>query len=105
MAIKTIAKDVGVVGVSDWVSCGDAAETGGIRSIQAGIVGAGVISATIRISGCNDIRFPVTVADFTLSGSGRDTDAVELTFPWEYYRAEVTAISGTGALVTATMKL
>ena len=105
MAIKTIAKDVGVVSVSDWVSCGDAAETGGIRSIQAGIVGTGAISATIRISGCNDSRFPITVADFTLSGSGRDTDAVELTFPWEFYRVEVVAISGTGALATATMKL
>lgn len=105
MAIKNIAKDVGAVSIGDWISCGDAVETNGIRSIQAGIVGSGVISATVRISGCNDGRFPQTAVEFTLSGANVASDAAELTFPWEFYRMEVTAIAGTGTLATAVLRV
>ena len=105
MTTQVLMMDNSLVSVGDWKGCGDSGETGGIRSVQVGLVGVGAISATIRISGANDGRFPFTVADFTLSGSNKVTDAVELTFPWEFYRAEVVAISGTGATATAVMKL
>lgn len=105
MTTLTLMSDRGAVGVEPWQASGDTGETGGIRSVQAGLLGTGAVTATIRISGCNDGRFPMSVVDFTLSGTNSATDAAEVSFPWEFFRAEVIAINGTSARASVAMKI
>lgn len=70
------------------------------RSVQASVAGTGAVSATVDIFGANDIRFPIKIGTITLTGTGTASDALQDSFPWEYYFANVTAISGTGAAVS-----
>jgi hypothetical protein len=105
MTTVVLISDNSVLGGHEWSSGGDSSETGGVRSVQVGLLGTGSISATVVISGANDCRFPIKVAEFTLSGTNLVTDAVDLMFPFEFYRAEITAIAGTNARVTAVMKV
>lgn len=106
MTTLTLMNDKGSAGfVGDWMGGGNALETRGVRSVQVGLIGAGAISAVIRISGANDGRFPQTIVDFTLSGTNKTSDAVDISFPWEIYRAEIISISGTGAVASATLRV
>lgn len=77
----------------------------GRRSIQAGILGVGSVSATVQIWGFNDARFPELIATITLSGTNRASESFMDSFPWEFYRADVTAISGTGANVSVAASI
>ena len=75
-------------------------------TFQGTVVGTGAVTATITIEVSNDALYTVsTVAGtITLSGTTSHSDGfVTSNAPWKYVRANVTAISGTGATVTVTM--
>lgn len=64
------------------------------RSIQATVEGPAPVSATVKIYTCNDGRFPVEIAQFSLSSTG--TVASEIfadDTSCEVYMAEVIAVS------------
>ncbi len=72
-------------------------------SVQATVVGTGAVSATVLFQVSNDNVGWVTTATMTLSGTTSDTALVNITPSWTYFRASVTAISGTSAAVTVTI--
>jgi hypothetical protein len=75
-------------------------------TFQATVVGTGAVSATVAIEVSNDALFVVsTVAGtITLSGTTSSSDGFTTQHaPWKFVRANVTAISGTGATVTCLM--
>ena len=74
-------------------------------TIQAsGSTTAGSGSATIVIEVSNDDTNWITAGTITLTlGTTSTTDGFTTDAPWKYIRARVTALSGTGASVTALM--
>ena len=76
------------------------------HSFQAvGQTTASTGAATIVIQVSNDGINYVTLATITLSlTTSASSDGFACVNTWEYYRANVTAISGTGASVTVYMK-
>jgi len=74
-------------------------------TFQATVVGTGTVSATINIEVSLDgTNWCSTVAGtITLSGTTSATDGFTTSASWKYVRANVTAISGTGATVTVLM--
>jgi hypothetical protein len=75
-------------------------------TFQATVVGTGAVTATVDIEVSNDgVNVIDTVAGtITLSGTTSHSDGFTTQHsPWKYVRANVTAISGTGATVTVTM--
>jgi hypothetical protein len=73
----------------------------GIKTIQASMSGTGSISATVVIEVSNDNVNWLSESDSTLSLTGTTTASAGLMMSvnWKYLRANVTAISGTGASV------
>lgn len=75
-------------------------------SFQATVTGTGAVTATVDIEYSNN---GVDVVDtvggtITLSGTTSHSDGfVSQNAPWKYVRANVTAISGTGATVQVYM--
>lgn len=84
-----------------------AADRRASRTYQATVTGTGAVSATVIIEGSNEDQTSsqsyVTLATITLSGTTTATDGFVSLAQWAYVRARLTAISGTGAAVTATM--
>jgi hypothetical protein len=81
-------------------------------SFQAIISGTGSVSATIAIQVCieddtaNGINSNwITMSTITLSGTTTATDGFTTIAPWRWVRANVSAISGTGAIVKIIMGL
>ena len=75
------------------------------RTYQATVVGTGSVSATVIIEGSNDgssLSY-LTIGTITLSGTTSASDGFVSTASWSFVRARLTAISGTGAAVNATM--
>lgn len=77
----------------------------GFKAFHAYLSGTGAVSATVKIevSNLDPASYAsswVTAATFTLSGTGVVTDGFTAEGPFGYWRANVTAISGTGAAVT-----
>lgn len=75
-------------------------------TFQATVTGTGVVTATVDIEVSNDgTNWLDTVAGtITLSGDTTHSDGFTTTSaPWKYVRANVTAISGTGASVDVVM--
>lgn len=75
-------------------------------TFQATVVGTGAVTASVDIEVSNDGTYWVdTVAGtISLSGTTSHSDGFTTTeAPWKYVRANVTAISGTGATVNVTM--
>lgn len=105
MTQVVLMRDQGTTGLGKTVPAVDSSNPSGRRSIQVGVAGTGAVSATVKIYGCNDGRFLVNVMTITVSGTNSATDAAQDDFPWEYYVAEVTAVSGTGALVSVTASM
>ena len=69
---------------------------------QITVAGTGAVSATVLIEVSNDgtswLATPLgTVA---ISGTTSATDGFTTAAPWKYHRANISAISGTGATVT-----
>jgi hypothetical protein len=75
------------------------------RAIQATVTGSGAVSAAVSIYGNNGNANSggVLLGTITLSGTDSDTDGFASDAPWPYLYADLTAISGTGAAVTATV--
>lgn len=71
-------------------------------TFQATVTGTGAVTATVTIEFSNDgvnalstVGGTITLSGTTTSSDGFTTAAA----PWKYWRANVTAISGTGATV------
>ena len=79
-------------------------------SFQAIVTGTGSVGATVVIQGSNETATFngtksnwVTIDTYTLSGTTTATGGSTSTSVWRYLRANVTAISGTGATVEVIM--
>lgn len=76
------------------------------RTYQATVTGTGAVSATILIEFSNDeigwLPDAANPNSITLSGTNLATDGFVVSAPWGAVRANLTAISGTGAAVTVT---
>lgn len=99
--ITTIANAVAATADGEWYNTNGGAP----RSFQATVSGSGAVTATVEIrcsnvpSGDGDL-----MGTFTLSGTDTATNVFGSLYPYQYYRADVTAISGTSAAVTVLMK-
>lgn len=80
--------------------------TYGYRSFQAvGTVSASTGSTTVQIQASNDGTNYITLGTITLAlSTSAASDGFAAANSWEYYRANVSAISGTTATVTVYMK-
>lgn len=73
-------------------------------SFSANVAGTGSVSATVQIEVRNTVGGGwVLYGTMTMSGTTQAADAIAGTARYAEYRANVTAISGTGAAVTVTM--
>lgn len=72
----------------------------GPKSIQASVQGTGAISATVLIEVSNHSNIYLPHTTLTLSGTNVATDGFTDLGDWSFWRASVTAISGTDAIVT-----
>jgi len=72
-------------------------------SFQAILTGTGVLTATVDIEVSNDGSNWKAMHSFALSGVGLDNQVAVLTLPFSQIRANVTAITGTGAQVSVNM--
>lgn len=74
-------------------------------TFQATVTGTGAVTATVLIECSNDgTNWNTTVlGTISLSGTTTASDGFTTTAPWKYVRARVSAISGTGATVTANI--
>lgn len=72
---------------------------------QATVTGTGAVTATVIVEGSNESATGnfLTIATITLSGTTTASDGFVATSSWQFTRARLTAISGTGAAVTVTM--
>ena len=71
---------------------------------QATVVGSGSVSATVNLQASLDSSYWKTIKTFTLSGTTSDTDIALLDATFQFYRVNVSAISGTSATVTVLLK-
>ncbi len=76
-------------------------------AFQATVVGTGAVTATVTIEVSNDAVYTVStvLGTITLSGTTSSSDGFTSVAPWKYVRANVTALSGTGATVTCIMSV
>lgn len=76
-----------------------------LSSFQATVLGTGAVTATVEIEGSNDGAYwcDTPLGTITLSGTTSHTDGFTVNAPWKYVRANITAISGTGANVSVLM--
>lgn len=91
-----IARDRRTTGRSNPVSVpNQSARASGLRSIQISVEApAGPVSATVKLFGCNDGRYPIELATFNLSASGTwDTDVFADESHCEQYLIEVVSLS------------
>ncbi len=73
------------------------------RTFQAIVAGTGSVSATVLIEvSLNNSNWEL-LATIALTGTTSDSDGGAAEAPWQWYRARVSAISGTGAAVTVWM--
>lgn len=77
----------------------------GQRTFSAKVVGTGAVTATviIKVSNTGDDDDWATAATITLSGTTSDSDGFAMNAKWAYTKANVSAISGTGAAVIVTL--
>lgn len=101
--------------VGSLISLADAATTtgplptqqvsGNHRTYQATVTGTGAVTATVLIEVSNDGTNWFTQATISLSGTDSDTDGAALEANWPFVRANISAISGTGASVVVTLNV
>lgn len=74
-------------------------------TFQGIVTGTGAVTATINIEVSNDgVNWVVTpMGTIVLSGTTSVSDGFTSAAPWKYIRANVTAISGTGAIAQVLM--
>lgn len=69
----------------------------------ANVTGTGTVTATINLEGTQDPTGGigrVVLATITLSGTTTAFDGAALMAPWTYVRYNITALTGTGAVVS-----
>lgn len=72
--------------------------------IASGAVSSGAGSATVVVRGSHDGVVWIVLATLTLAlSTAAFADGIGSTVPYRYVRADLTAISGTGAVVNATV--
>lgn len=99
--VMTLLSEATGTGAGNWVYKDSPNAT-----FQATVVGTGAVAATVEIQVSNDATYACsTVAGtITLSGTTSSSDGFTTqNSPWKYVRANVTAISGTNATLTANM--
>lgn len=74
-----------------------------VKTYEATIDGTGAVTATVIIEGKNTGNTWTTIGTLTLSGTTTTSDAFTSTDRFKLHRARLTAISGTGATVSATV--
>lgn len=72
-------------------------------SFQASVAGSGAVGATVPVYVSHDNANWLLLGTISLSGTTSASDGFVAAGRWAYIRADVTAISGTGAAVTAIM--
>jgi hypothetical protein len=73
------------------------------RTFQATVSGTGSVSATINVLVSNDGTNFLALGTITLTGTGTASDGFVSDAPWQFVRADVSAISGTSAVVNVVM--
>lgn len=73
------------------------------QAFQATVVGTGAVSATVAIEATLNGQDWLNIGTITLSGTTRASDGLAVAAPWLLFRANCTALSGTGAAVTVLM--
>ena len=71
--------------------------------LQAILTGTGSVTATVNLVGSNDGLNWSNTGVITLTGTTKAIGFVAQQNPWAYYGATLTALTGTGASVTATL--
>lgn len=72
-------------------------------SVQATVVGTGAVTADISVQVSNDDVGYVEITTFTLTDTDLATNIATVQSAYKYVRAEVEAITGTGAVCTITI--
>lgn len=79
----------------------------GTKTAQAHVQGTGAVSATVKIEVTNNpllASSAITALTINLTGTTTAVDGASVTVPtWGYYRANLTAVSGTGATVNVVI--
>lgn len=75
----------------------------GAKSFQATVLGSGAVTAEVDIEVSNDDEHWMVLGTISLSGTAVDTDGFASSAAWAFHRANLTAITGTGANVTVKM--
>lgn len=96
--LTLVAAEVATVGTAF-----DTAQLSAERTYQAVVRGTGTVSATIIVYVSNDGQVWETLATFSLSGTTSDTEPLIAQHRWAFTKASITAISGTGAVASATV--
>ena len=78
-------------------------DSNGGFSVQATVTGTGAVTSTVVFQVSNDSIGWVDAATLTLSGTGSDTAMFSFAPSWTYFRAKISAITGTAAAVTVTI--
>ncbi|MCK5235814.1 MAG: hypothetical protein KAR06_02420 [Deltaproteobacteria bacterium] len=75
------------------------------RTVDVKVVGTGAVTATviIYVSNTGGSDDWIEAGTITLSGTTSDADGFAMNAKWAYLKANVSAISGTGAAVTGTL--
>ncbi|MEO8391216.1 hypothetical protein [Polaromonas sp.] len=74
--------------------------------VQAVITGSGAVTATVTVQGSNDgVNWSTIGAALSLTGNDADTKTQAVDYPWAYIRAVSSALTGTGAKVSANLSL
>lgn len=78
-----------------------------LAAFQATVAGTGAVTATVNIEVSNEPRGSsqswLVAGTITLSGTTTASDGFTINSPWKFVRANLTAVSGTGAAVTVRM--
>lgn len=71
------------------------------RTIEVTVSGTGAVSTTVVVQISNDETNWITLTTLAVSGTTTATDGAAMDAAWRYMRLNMTALSGTGAAVTA----
>ena len=97
----------GVTGTVTGPSCAIKSDNGAgfVGAVQGSVAGTGTVTATITIyvSNSGNTGEWILAGTITLSGTTTATDGFAISAPWQYFQANVTAISGTNATVNVIL--
>lgn len=73
------------------------------KSVQAVVSGTGAVTGTVDVEASNDGVNFFSIGTITLTGTGSASGGFSTSSAWAFIRANVTAITGTGAKITSIM--